>query len=120
VSGFFLPFCVEPILKAKFTMICEGKSGKVRAMVEAQWLSDVYSTVDEACVGDGALPPGAIGRLARLADAVRTSPAEQHYIKRVDDMLVAMHRLRSAMSDKSIRAELRTMRDEWIKTAPMC
>ena len=100
-------------------MFRDSAAGKVWEMVEAQWLSDVYSTVDDACVGEGALPPGAIGRLARLVDSARTSSENRHYIERADDMLVTMHRLRTAITDQSLRAELRTMRDDWIKTAPM-
>lgn len=95
-------------------------------MASAEWLSDIYSTVDDACACEGALPPGAIGRLSRLVDAARMIPADRTFIKRADDMLLVMHHLRSSLTRRAsradvaeIRMELRSMRDEWIRTAPI-
>lgn len=61
--------------------------------MDAEWLSNVYATIDDVCACDRALPPGAIGRLCRLVDAARTTPTRQNYVKRAEDMLVMMHRM---------------------------
>lgn len=98
-------------------------------MTEAQWLSDVYAAVDDVCATGRALPPGAIGKLARLVDTTRTNPTAQPYVQRADDMLVTMHRLRSALTSPyatgqadvaDFRNRLATMRDDWIRSVTIC
>lgn len=96
-------------------------------MTETEWLSNIYSTVDDVCASDRALPPGAFNKLARLTDSARYNPASRDYVKRAEDMLIMMHRLRSALRDyagqsgvRELKIKLGAMRDDWIRSLTIC
>ncbi|WP_176596316.1 MULTISPECIES: hypothetical protein [Sphingobium] len=90
-----------------------------------EWLSAVYAMVDEVCVQDGALPPGTIGALTRLIDSAHGERSTDNFLSRAQDMLLAIHRLRASLTHRdaraaAIRAELRLMCNDWIKSARFC
>ena len=86
-----------------------------------EWLSAVYVMVDEVCVQDGALPPGTIGALTRLIDTARGDRSADNFLPRAQDMLLTLHRLHASLTHRDprtacIRAELRLMCNDWIKS----
>ncbi|BAV65930.1 hypothetical protein [Sphingobium cloacae] len=93
----------------------------------AEWLVAIHAMVDDVCVQDGAMPPGLFGNLTRLVDGVRSDSPDDMFLSRADDMLVAIHRLRSAMRHRSpqadpaaIRRELGHMCRDWMSAARFC
>ncbi len=97
------------------------------AYQNAEWLSAVYTMIDDVCARDGAPPPGAFGSLTRLVDGARSNARNDAFLLRADDMLVALHRLRLAIRQRSpatapaaIREELRRMCKDWIGAARFC
>lgn len=97
------------------------------AYQNAEWLSAVYAMVDDVCVRDGAPPPGMIGTLTRLIDTAKAEQNDTAFLPRAQDMLIAIHRLRTALrhgdadaDPMAIRAQLRQMCNDWIWTARFC
>lgn len=93
----------------------------------AEWLSAVYAMADEACVRDGALPPGLMGAMTRLIDEAQADRTDEAILARAHAMLVALHTLRAALrhdasnaDPAAIRTHLRLLCREWIDAARFC
>jgi hypothetical protein len=94
---------------------------------DAYRLFEVYSTLDEACAQEGALPARAYAQVARFIDDMRFANPTSEFLALAERILVTMHRLQIALrntSDNSDALEwrngLKNMCDEWLGACPLC
>jgi hypothetical protein len=94
---------------------------------DAYRLFEVYSTLDEACAQEGALPARAYAQLARFIDDMRFANPASEFLALAERILVMMHRMQIALrntSDNSDalewRSALKKMCDEWLGACPLC
>lgn len=92
---------------------------------DEEWHSAIYVMVDDICVQNGAFPPGTMGALTRVIDTVLTTASLKEARPCAEDMLIAMHRLRSSLKQNSsapgaLRSELRHLCNQWMEMARFC
>lgn len=86
------------------------------------WLETVYVTLDDACIEQGALPPGTTAKLSRITDSLKRTD-ETDFRTRAEAILLTLHELQCALRASTgtaqLKRKLRAMSDDWIRATPI-
>ena len=93
---------------------------------DADWLSEVYSTLDDACSCARELPQSAFTQMACFIDDMRFSNPASDLLAVAQSTSIAMHRLQTAVATNAAssavihaRTSLKKACDEWIRACPL-